>query len=88
MVRELTMFELHFDGVSVGSRGSGPEESDGEPEAAAGETEDGGSKLRPVVAVVGLLLVVAALRRFAKRRSAADYDIPIAEDSAKATAEQ
>lgn len=98
MARKITMFELHFDGARFGpSFGSESEEegesvdveSDYDDEYDSSEDESGGSKLKPLLAVAGVVLLVTAARRIAKRRrSEGDYGIEIDEESESVAAEQ
>jgi len=92
MVREITMFELHFDGARFGPS-FGSEEDDAsddehvDADVESDEESSGGSKLKPLVAVAGLVLVVMAIRRLRSGGDEEDYDIPIGEESESVSAE-
>jgi hypothetical protein len=95
MVREITMFELQFDGARFGPRFGSESEGEDAEEAKTGPEHDstaeasGSSKLRALIAVVGVVLLVTALRRLRNRRSGDDYDIPLEdEESESLTPEQ
>lgn len=90
MVEKLTMFEVHLDGAQFGpvtaDTGTAAENENGE---VAGESPtSGGSKLRPALALVGVVLLALGVRRLLKRRSGPEFDIPLEEEPEPVTAEQ
>lgn len=76
MAKKITLFELHFDDVTLGSFGGGDGSKVAEDEATATANDDeakGGGRER-VIGILGMLVIVgtigALIRRFRSSRRA------------------